>query len=182
MKTLIRTIALTIAALMATAAPSNANVMTLDALGDPLSILYHSEDQAYTGVNTFSTFNDLGGVWTWDVLVTQTGTSGQIDITGNIQIPNASGFRRGFEFTLDGPLDFASAVIIDGADFTGFVAPFVTVTADTLSFIADNFGAPNQNLHAVIAFTTNTTVPGPAAVLLLGIGLVGYGIARRRPA
>lgn len=185
MKTLLKTAAITIAALFALTAPSQAAVMTLDALGDPISILYHSESQTYTGSNAFTNFDDLADfsgtpIWTWDVSVTQTGTTGQIDIVGNIQVPNEFGYRRGFEFTLDGALDFTSAVIIDAADFNGSIAPFVTFSADTLSFIANNFGAPIQNLHAVISFTTTTTVPGPGALALLGFGLIGVAAAKQR--
>lgn len=184
MTSFIRLTALTFAALFAVTAPSRAAVMTLDALGDPISILYHSENQTYTGANTFANFDDLssiGGtpVWTWDVSVTQTGTTGQIDIVGNTQVSNIFGFRRGFSFTLASGLAFASAAIIDAADFTGFATPFVTVTPDNLTFVADNFGAGNSNLHAVIAFTTNTTVPLPSALIILGAGLIGLGVRRR---
>lgn len=184
MKSIIKTASLIATALLAFTAPSKAAVMTLDALGDPISILYHSEDQTYTGANTFANFDDLGSlggtpIWTWDVSVTQTGTTGQIDIIGNTQVSNIFGFRRGFSFALAGGLGFVSAAIVDAADFTGFATPFVTVTADNLTFVADNFGAGANDLHAIISFTTTTTVPVPAALVLLGFGLLGLGLRRR---
>ncbi len=117
-----------------------------------------------TGFSFFYTTSRNASVTVWDSLGAMGNMLGQIDLFAN-NTNNCVGDPTGQFCNFDvASLGFAGTAM--SIDFTG--------TANQVGFDNITFGSTNPNVNPP------TSVPEPISIALLGLGLIGIGLSRRK--
>ncbi len=125
---------------------------------------------------------DPTSIFSWVVDINDSGTGTVlVDIVGTRLAISTAGFSDVFELSnmswIGGRGSIIDATIVSH-NFSGIAGPpSVSFTGNSVVFDTNNFGAGFETTFVQIAVTT---VPEPAAVAVLGLGLVALGWMRRR--
>lgn len=128
--------------------------------------LYPNSGQTVTVSNT-------GGIFTLTTQVTAT-------ITDTLTLTNGIGYNFGFYFISDNDTFYSQAHMnTNGEDLFGLYWDTTPSDANLHIYMEDNDSGSSHDSLMVTA-TDVSVVPEPSIVALLGLGLVGMGVATRR--